>query len=60
MPVTTPAAPTARPAAPTTEPELSLTRLHMMRAGYLLMGIGLAVVKWPLFSQAHTCRSTRV
>ena len=54
MPVTTPAAPTARPAAPSTAPELSLPRLHLMRAGYLLMGIGLAVVKWPLLPKAHT------
>jgi hypothetical protein len=28
-------------------PELSLRRLHAMRAGYLLMGVGLALVKWP-------------
>jgi hypothetical protein len=54
LPVTTPAAPTTRPAAPNTAPELSLTRLHLMRAGYLLMGVGLAVVKWPLLPQAHT------
>ncbi len=27
--------------------ELSLTRLYLMRAGYLLMGLGLALVKWP-------------
>ena len=25
-----------------------------MRAGYLLMGVGLAVVKWPLLPDAHT------
>lgn len=29
--------------------ELSLPRLHLMRAGYAFMGLGLAVVKWPLF-----------
>jgi hypothetical protein len=34
-------------------PELSLIRLHLMRAGYLLMGLGLAVVKWPLLPHAH-------
>jgi hypothetical protein len=34
--------------------ELSLTRLYAMRAGYLLMGVGLALVKWPLLSTAHT------
>ena len=35
-------------------PELSLTRLHLMRAGYLLMGLGLALVKWPLLPHVHT------
>ncbi|MGZ5404993.1 MAG: hypothetical protein ACXWDL_10125 [Nocardioides sp.] len=42
------------PAKPTTITDLSLTRLHLMRAGYLLMGIGLAVVRWPLLPEAHT------
>jgi hypothetical protein len=32
--------------------DLSLTRLHLMRAGYLLMGVGLVVVKWPLLPGA--------
>ena len=32
-------------AAPRTGDELSLTRLHLMRAGYLLIGVGLALVK---------------
>ena len=32
--------------------ELSLTRLYLMRAGYLLMGLGLALVKWPLLPDA--------
>ncbi len=41
------------PAAPSTVTELSLTRLHLMRAGYLLMGVGLAVVKWPLLPDAR-------
>lgn len=40
-------------AAPTTATDLSLTRLHLMRAGYLLMGLGLALVKWPLLPDAH-------
>lgn len=40
------------PAAPKTETDLSLTRLHLMRAGYLLMGVGLALVKWPLLPEA--------
>jgi hypothetical protein len=33
-------------------PELSLTRLHLMRAGYLFMAVGLVVVKWPLLRDA--------
>jgi hypothetical protein len=28
--------------------ELSLLRLYLMRAGYLLMALGLAVTRWPL------------
>ena len=28
--------------------ELPLYRVHLMRIGYLLMGLGLAVVKWPV------------
>jgi hypothetical protein len=36
------------PAAP-----LSVTRLHLMRGGYLLMGVGLAAVKWPRLPDAH-------
>ena len=32
--------------------ELSLYRLHLMRGGYLLVGVGLAVVKWPLLPGA--------
>jgi hypothetical protein len=39
-------------AAPTTATDLSLTRLHLMRGGYLLMGVGLALVKWPLLPEA--------
>jgi hypothetical protein len=39
--------------APTTT-DLSLTRLHLMRAGYLLMGFGLVLVKWPLLPEAHS------
>ena len=41
----------APPAAAT---DLSLTRLHLMRAGYLLMAVGLILVKWPLLPEAHT------
>ena len=39
--------------APPTEPDLSLTRLHLMRAGYLLMGVGLALLKWPQLGDAQ-------
>lgn len=42
------------PTAPTAATELSLTRLNLMRAGYLLMAVGLALVKWPLLPDAHT------
>jgi hypothetical protein len=35
-----------------TRPDLSLTRLNLMRAGYLLMGLGLVIVKWPVLPQA--------
>jgi hypothetical protein len=38
----------------TTHPELSLTRLNLMRGGYLFMGLGLALVKWPLLPDAST------
>ncbi len=41
-------------AAPTIAGELSLTQLHLMRAGYLLMVVGLAIKKWPLLPDAHT------
>jgi hypothetical protein len=30
------------------EPDLPIWRLNAMRAGYLLIGVGLAVVKWPV------------
>ena len=39
---------------PVSGAELSLGRLHLMRAGYLLMGVGLVLVKWPLLPDAHT------
>ena len=39
---------------PTTAgPDLSLARLHAMRGGYLLMGVGLALVKWPKLPSAR-------
>lgn len=34
--------------------ELTPLRLHLMRGGYLVMGVGLALVKWPLLPDAHT------
>jgi hypothetical protein len=40
----------SRPA--TSDLTLTLTRLYLMRAGYLLMGLGLAIVKWPLLADA--------
>ena len=42
--------PTARPAPPSgaVVAELPLWRLQLMRIGYLVMGLGLAVVKWPV------------
>src|SRR6478736_10386602 len=33
---------------PTPTAGVSLTRLHLLRAGYLLIGVGIALVKWPL------------
>jgi hypothetical protein len=41
-------------ATPTPATDLSSTRLHLMRAGYLLMAVGLALVKWPLLPEADT------
>ena len=46
--------PSTAQAPPTTAAHLSLTRLHLMRAGYLLMVVGLALKKWPLLPDAHT------
>jgi hypothetical protein len=39
---------------PTTAGGLSPVRLNAMRGGYLLMGIGLVLVKWPMLPDAHT------
>ena len=47
MPVTT-----ATPTSPVTAAGLSPIRLNLMRAGYLFMGAGLAVVKWPMLPDA--------
>ena len=45
--------------ARTTATELSLIRLNLMRGGYLLIGVGLALVKWPLLPTPIACRSTK-
>lgn len=34
--------------------QVSLPRLYLLRAGYLLIGIGLVLVKWPLFLRQDT------
>ena len=38
----------------TTTPALPLRHLYAMRGGYLLVGVGLALVKWPLLADAST------
>jgi hypothetical protein len=43
---------TTTAARPNVHSELSLTRLRLLRAGYLLIGVGLALVKWPLLPNA--------
>jgi len=43
-----------QPTAPASTAGLSVRRLNVMRAGYLFMGLGLVVVKWPLLPDAHT------
>ncbi|GIG61361.1 hypothetical protein Lfu02_57330 [Longispora fulva] len=40
-----------RPAPPA--PTLSVLRLNIMRIGYLLMSVGLAIVKWPALLHAE-------
>jgi hypothetical protein len=45
---------TSAAAATPTAPDLSVTRLNGMRGGYLLMGVGLVIVKWPQLPGAHT------
>ena len=35
--------------------DLSTRRLNVMRFGYAFMGVGLAIVKWPLLFHAHPC-----
>jgi hypothetical protein len=36
------------PKGTTTAPTVSLPRLYLLRFGYLLVGVGIAVTKWPL------------
>jgi hypothetical protein len=36
---------------PTADHELSPRRLNIMRLGYAFMGVGLAIVKWPILVQ---------
>ncbi len=36
-----------------TSAPLSIARLNAMRVGYLLMGVGLVIVKWPQLPRAH-------
>lgn len=48
MTVLTAPAPTGSIAQP------SLLRLHMLRGAYLVMAVGLAIVKWPLLPTAST------
>jgi hypothetical protein len=43
---------TTTAARPNVHSELSRTRLRLLRAGYLLIGVGLALVKWPLLPNA--------
>lgn len=45
---------TSQPAATSATGGLSPRRLNVMRLGYLFMGAGLAIVKWPLLPDAHT------
>ena len=44
---------TIQPSNPSTA-ALSVRRLYALRAGYLLMGLGLVLVKWPLLPEAST------
>lgn len=38
----------------TSAADLSVSRLNLIRGGYLLMGVGLVLVKWPLLPDAST------
>jgi hypothetical protein len=43
--------PRVRAAGPRHDQELTVRRMNVMRFGYAFMGVGLAVVKWPLLVQ---------
>jgi hypothetical protein len=45
---------TAHPATIAAPAELSVRRINLMRVGYLLMAVGLAIVKWPLLPEARS------
>ncbi|WP_425861901.1 hypothetical protein [Arthrobacter sp. TWP1-1] len=45
---------TATPSVAFATPELSLFRMNLMRVGYLFMGVGLVIVKWPLLLHASS------
>jgi hypothetical protein len=46
---TTPTGTTPGTARTAIDEELSTQRLNLMRAGYAFLGVGLAIVRWPLF-----------
>ena len=43
--------PPVRTSSPRSDQELTVRRMNVMRLGYALMGIGLALVKWPIVVQ---------
>lgn len=45
---------TATLSSPTTVPTLSRLRMHALRGGYLMIGVGLVLVKWPMLPSAQT------
>ena len=46
--------PSARPSGAAVGEELSTRRLNVMRFGYTFLGVGLALVKWPLLLHASS------
>jgi len=43
--------PRVRTAGPVRDQELAVWRMNVMRLGYAFMGVGLAIVKWPIVVQ---------